>query len=61
MIIYNVITNEKIAEVVTNHSLTLDEALNLVTEAEPYLNEDNNMTYIVNGREVYYDDLDIRA
>lgn len=61
MKIYNIHSGETIAEIMTNHSMSLDDALCLATEAEPYLDADNNMVYVINGEEVYYDDVDIMA
>ena len=58
-IIFNKQTLEKIAEVRTNHSISLDEALDLidVTRLEPVNVWDPD--YLINGHEVWYDDLDM--
>lgn len=56
MKIINIATNEIIAEITTNHSMTLDEAINLVGEIYQQ-NEEENV--LINGNWYYYDDLDI--
>lgn len=56
MKIINKITNETVAEITTNQSLTLDEAINIAGELYP-LNEDENVE--INGNWYYYDDLDM--
>lgn len=54
MKIINKSTNETVAEIVTNRSMTLDEALNIVGEIFP-ANEDENV--LIDGKWYYYDDL----
>lgn len=50
---------ETIANILTNHSMTLDEALDLVG-AEPLEAENScDPDYILNGVELWYDDLDL--
>ena len=50
---------ETIANILTNHSMTLDEALDLVG-AEPLEAENScDPDYILNGVELCYDDLDL--
>lgn len=49
-------TNETVAEIVTNRSMTLDEAINIVGEIFPS-NEDENV--LIDGEWYYYDDLDM--
>lgn len=56
MKIINKITNETVAEITTNQSLTLDEAINIAGELYP-LNEDESVE--INGNWYYYDDLDM--
>lgn len=52
-------TGETIANILTNHSMTLDEALDLVG-AEPLEAENScDPDYILNGVELWYDDLDL--
>lgn len=48
--------NETVAEIVTNRSMTLDEAINIVGELFPAKGEDN---VLVDGEWYDYDDLDI--
>lgn len=55
MKIVNTVTGETIAEILTNHSMTIDEALDLV--GEPYEREyDDDPDYIVNGKEVWIEE-----
>lgn len=56
MKIINTATNEIVAEIMTNHSMTLDEAINLVGEIYQQ-NEDENV--LIDGNWYYYDDLDM--
>lgn len=56
MKIINTATNETICEIMTNHSMTLDEAIALVGEIYP-ANEEENVC--INGQWYYYDDLDM--
>lgn len=52
-------TGETIANILTNHSMTLDEALDLVG-AEPLEAKNScDPDYILNGVELWYDDLDL--
>lgn len=52
-------TGETIANILANHSMTLDEALDLVG-AEPLEAENScDPDYILNGVELWYDDLDL--
>ena len=46
-------TGETIANILTNHSMTLDEAIDLVAE------NSCDPDYILNGVELWYDDLDL--
>ena len=58
MKIINTVTNETIAEIITNHSMTLDEAIEsvgLIFDAEnPW---DENVE--IDGKLYFYDDLDM--
>lgn len=49
-------TNKTVAEIVTNRSMTLDDAINIVGEIFP-ANEDENV--LIDGEWYYYDDLDM--
>lgn len=58
MKIINKNTQEVIAEITTNHSMSLDEALDLV--AEPLEKENPwDPDYQINGQEIWYDDCEI--
>lgn len=56
MKIINKVTNEVAAIINTNHSMTLDEAIELVGEIVP---ESENENVIIDGKEYFYDDLEI--
>lgn len=56
MKIINTATQETVAEIITNHSMCLDEAINLVGEIFEE-NEDENV--LIDGVWYYYDDLDM--
>ena len=56
MKIINKLTNETVAEIVTNHSMCLDDAINIVGEIFS-ANEDENV--LIDGEWYYYDDLDM--
>ena len=51
-------TNETIATVITNHSISLDDAICFVGEIHAE-NTDENVE--IDGRWYYYDDLDLEA
>lgn len=59
MKIINKNTQEVIAEITTNHSMSLDEALEFV--ADEILEKENpwDADYIINGKEIWYDDCDM--
>ena len=63
MKIINTITNEIVAEILTNHSMTLDEAINLVGEIindaddERFSEDGDNV--IIDGKRYWWEDLDI--
>jgi hypothetical protein len=63
MKIINTITNETVAEILTNHSMTLDEAINLVGEIindaddERFSEDGDNV--IIDGKRYWWEDLDI--
>ena len=63
MKIINTVTNETVAEILTNHSMTLDEAINLVGEIindaddERFSEDGDNV--IVDGKRYWWEDLDI--
>lgn len=56
MKIINTVTNEVVAEITTNHSMCLDEAISFVGEIFPE-NEEENV--LIDGKWYYYDDLDM--
>ena len=63
MKIINTITNETVAEILTNHSMTLDEAINLVGEIindadDKRFSEDGD-NVIINGKRYWWEDLDM--
>lgn len=58
-------TNETVVSILTNHSMSLDEAINLVGES---INDESDDRYsydgdniIINGERYWWDDLDIVA
>lgn len=58
MKIINTVTGETIAEIITNHSITLEEAINLVGEITTQENAgDENVE--IDGKMYFYDDLDM--
>lgn len=64
MKIINIITNEIIAEITTNHSMTLDEALELIgaeinknMDDERWSNGYDNV--ILDGERYWYEDLEL--
>lgn len=58
MKIINTATGETVAEIITNHSMTLDEAISLVGEIiNPEDPCDENV--VIDGEMYYYDDLDM--
>lgn len=64
MKIMNTITNEVIAEINTNHSMTLDEALDLIgaeiinfMDDERWNNDYDNV--ILDGERYWYEDLEL--
>ncbi len=58
MKIINTVTGETIAEIITNHSMTLEEAINLVGEITTQENAgDENVE--IDGKMYFYDDLDM--
>lgn len=56
MKIINTVTNEVVAAINTNRSMTLDEANELVGEIIP---EAENENVVIDGKEYYYDDLEM--
>ena len=63
MKIINTITNETVAEILTNQSMPLDEAINLVGEIindaddERFSEDGDNV--IIDGRRYWWEDLDM--
>lgn len=56
MKIINTVTGETVAEIITNHSMSLDEAIALM--GTPYEKKhDDDPDYIIGGVECWYDDL----
>jgi hypothetical protein len=53
------VTGEVVCEIVTNHSMSLDEALNLVGEA--WSSDGDGDAVMIDGVYHYYDDLEIEA
>lgn len=61
MKIINKATGEIIAEIVANHSMTLDEALTFVSELETLEKENPwDPDFEINGQEIWYDDLEMQ-
>ena len=56
MKIINLTTGETVADILTNHSMTLDEAINLVGRIIPESMEEN---VEIDGKLYYYEDLDM--
>ncbi|MFR8974509.1 MAG: hypothetical protein ACLVG9_00710 [Eubacteriales bacterium] len=56
MKIINTVTNEEVATINTNRSMTLDEAIELVGEVIP---EAENENVVIDGKEYYYEDLEM--
>ena len=56
MKIINTVTNEVVATITTNRSMTLDEAIELVGEIIP---EAENENVVIDGKEYYYEDLEM--
>ena len=56
MKIINTVTNEVVATITTNRSMTLDEAIELVGEVIP---EAENENVVIDGKEYYYEDLEM--
>lgn len=63
MKIINTVTNETVAEILTNHSMTLDEAINLVGEiindADDERFSDDGDNVIIDGKRYWWEDLDM--
>lgn len=51
----NKTTYDVIAEITTNHSMSIDDAINLVGEIFPEKEEEN---VLIDGKWFYYDDID---
>lgn len=61
MKIINKATGEIIAEIVANHSMTLDEALTFVSGLETSEKENPwDPDFEINGQEIWYDDLEMQ-
>ncbi len=58
MKIFNTATNETVAEITTNHSMSLEEAISIVGIICPEMEEEN---VIINGKWYYYDDLELTS
>lgn len=56
MKIINTVTNEVVATINTNRSMTLDEAIELVGEIIP---DAENENVVIDGKKYYYEDLEI--
>lgn len=56
MKLINTATNEVIAEITTNHSMSLDDAIRIFGEIFP-ANENENV--LIDGEWYYYDDLEL--
>lgn len=56
MKIINKVTGETVTEIMTNHSMSLDDAINLVGELHTENTEENVLIF---GEWYYYDDLEI--
>lgn len=60
MKIINTVTGETVAEIMTNHSITLDEAIDLVGRSY-WDDSDQCLDVLIDGKSYDYDELDIRA
>jgi hypothetical protein len=49
-------TGETIAKIITNHSMTLDEAIELIGEIHP---DQMDESVLIGGEWYYYEDLDL--
>ena len=58
MKIINIITGETVAEIMTNHSMTLDEAIALVGRSS-WDDSDQCLEVLIDGKSYDYDELDI--
>lgn len=56
MKIINKATGETVATIITNHSMTLDEAIELVGEIDP---DQMDESVLIGGEWYYYEDLDL--
>lgn len=56
MKIVNKVTGETVTKIMTNHSMSLDDAINLVGKIYPDNSEENVLIF---GEWYYYDDLEI--
>ena len=66
MKIINTITNETIAEILTNHGMTIDEAIEaaggeIINDMDDERWSDDGDNVIIKGGRYWYDDLDIIA
>ena len=61
MIIYKKETYEKVGEVITNHSISLDEALDLLGAEKLQIENPWDPDYLIDGKEIWYDDLEMTA
>lgn len=64
MKIINTVTNETVAEIVTNHSMTLDEAIycvggEIITDAADEHFSDDGDNVIIDGQRYWWEDLDL--
>ena len=60
MKIINTVTNQEVAYITTNHSMTLDEAIECAGEFVAADREDDP-NVLIDGQLYYYDELDIRG
>ena len=66
MKIINITTNETVAEILTNHSMSLDEAIDacggeIINDMDDERWSDDGDNVIIKGERYWYEDLDIIA
>lgn len=58
-IIYNKENMEKIGEVITNHSISLDDAIDLLGAVRLEKVNSDDPDFLIDGKEIWYDDLEM--
>lgn len=59
MKIINTVTGETVAEIITNHRITIDEALYCAGADKLEVENAGDPDYILNGKELWYDELEL--